>query len=119
MARADFTQYSSDLRDESYNSGCSQFFIMTKENTGLNGLYTPFGKVIEGMDVVHKIEEVEVKVADDSETTGNTEESTPVEDVNVTSITVDNQGVDYGLPETMKPFDYMTWFYQNYYSGQQ
>lgn len=119
MARSDYTQYSSDLKDESYNSGCSQFFIMTKENTGLNGLYTPFGKVIEGMDVVHKIEEVEVKVADDSETTGNTEESTPVEDVNVTSITVDNQGVDYGLPETMKPFDYMTWFYQNYYSGQQ
>lgn len=119
MARSDYTQYSSDLKDESYNSGCSQFFIMTKENTGLNGLYTPFGKVIEGMDVVHKIEEVEVKVADDSETTGNTEESTPVEDVNVTSITVDTQGVDYGLPETMKPFDYMTWFYQNYYSGQQ
>lgn len=119
MARSDYTQYSLDLKDESYNSGCSQFFIMTKENTGLNGLYTPFGKVIEGMDVVHKIEEVEVKVADDSETTGNTEESTPVEDVNVTSITVDTQGVDYGLPETMKPFDYMTWFYQNYYSGQQ
>lgn len=119
MARSDYTQYSSDLKDESYNSGCSQFFIMTKENTGLNGLYTPFGKVIEGMDVVHKIEEVEVKVADDSETTGNTEESTPVEDVNVTSITVDTQGVDYGLPETMEPFDYMSWFYQNYYSGQQ
>lgn len=118
MARSDYTQYSSDLKDESYNSGCSQFFIMTKENTGLNGLYTPFGKVIEGMDVVHKIEEVEVKVADDSETTGNTEESTPVEDVNVTSITVDTQGVDYGLPETLEPFDYMTWFYQNYSSSQ-
>lgn len=118
MARSDYTQYSSDLKDESYNSGCSQFFIMTKENTGLNGVYTSFGKVIEGMDVVHKIEEVEVKVADDSDTTGNTEESTPVEDVNVTSITVDTKGVDYGLPETMKPFDYMSWFYQNYYSSQ-
>ena len=118
MARSDYTQYSSDLTEESYNSGCSQFFIMTKENTGLNGLYTPFGKVIEGMDVVHKIEEVEVKVADDSETTGNTEESTPVEDVNVTSVTVDTQGVNYGLPETLEPFDYMTWFYQNYYSSQ-
>ena len=70
------------------------------------------------MDVVHKIEEVEVKVADNSDTTGNTEKSTPVDDVNVTSVTVDTQGVDYGLPETMKPFDYMTWFYQNYYSSQ-
>ena len=118
MARADYTQYSSDLKEESYNSGCSQFFIMTEENTGLNGLYTPFGKVIEGMDVVHKIAEVEVTVATDSDTTGNTEESTPVEDVNVTSVTVDTQGVDYGLPETLEPFDYMTWFYQNYYSSQ-
>ena len=40
MARADYTQYSSNLTDESYNSGCSQFFIMTKENTNLNGYYT-------------------------------------------------------------------------------
>ena len=118
MARADFTQYSSDLRDESYNSGCSQFFIMTKENTGLNGLYTPFGKVIEGMDVVHKIEEVEVKAADDSDKTGNTEQSTPVNPVNVTSVTVDTQGGNYELPKTLEPFDYMTWFYQNYYSSQ-
>lgn len=119
MARADYTQYSSDLKDESYNSGCSQFFIVTKANTGLNGLYTPFGKVIEGMDVVHKIEEVEVKASDESSTTGNTEESTPVNPVNVTSVTVDTQGVNYELPKTLEPFDYMTWFYQNYYSGQQ
>ena len=36
MARSDYTQYSSDLKEESYTSGSSQFFIMTKENTGLN-----------------------------------------------------------------------------------
>ena len=29
VARADYTQYSSDLKEESYNSGNSQFFIMT------------------------------------------------------------------------------------------
>ena len=118
MARNDYTQYSSSLKEESYNSGSSQFFIMTKANTSLNGYYTAFGKVIEGMDVVHKIEEVEVKVADDSDTTGNTEESTPVEDVNVTSVTVDTLGVDYGLPKTLEPFDNMTWLYQNYYTSQ-
>ena len=50
------------MKDESYNSGNAQFFIMTKKNAGLNGLYTPIGKVIEGMDVVHKIEGVEVKL---------------------------------------------------------
>ena len=72
MARNDYTQYSPSLKEESYNSGSSQFFIMTKDNTSLNGYYTSFGKVIEGMDVVHKIEEVEVKAADNSEESGNT-----------------------------------------------
>lgn len=114
MARNDYTQYSSSLKEESYNSGSSQFFIMTKENTSLNGYYTSFGKVIEGMDVVHKIEEVEVKSADNSEETGNTEVSTPVETVTITSIKVETNGVDYGLPETLTPFDYMTWMYKQY-----
>ena len=59
MARSDYTNYSSSLKEESYNSGSSQFFIMTAENTSLNGQYTSFGKVTEGMDIVHKIEEVE------------------------------------------------------------
>ena len=114
MARNDYTSYSSSLTEESYNSGSSQFFIMTKDNTSLNGYYTAFGKVIEGMDVVHKIEEVEVKAADDSEETGNTEVSTPVNEVKITSIKVDTKGVDYGLPETLTPFDYMTWLYSQY-----
>ena len=47
MARSDYMQYSSSLKDESYNSGSSQFFIITKNNTSLNGYYTSFGKVIE------------------------------------------------------------------------
>ena len=114
MARNDYTSYSPSLAEESYNSGCSQFFIMTKENTSLNGYYTSFGKVIEGMDVIHNIENVEVKVADDSEETGNTEVSTPVETVTITSIKVETNGVDYGLPETLTPFDYMSWMYQQY-----
>ncbi len=114
MARSDYTQYSSSLKEESYNSGSSQFFIMTKDNTSLNGYYTSFGKVIEGMDVVHNIEQVEVKAADDSEETGNTEVSTPVNTVKITSIKVDTNGVDYGLPETLTPFDYMTWMYKQY-----
>ena len=114
MARSDYTSYSSSLTEESYNSGSSQFFIMTKNNTSLNGYYTSFGKVIEGMDVVHRIEEVEVKAADDSEESGNTEVSTPVETIKITSIRVETNGVDYGLPETLETFDYMTWMYQQY-----
>ena len=114
MARNDYTSYSSTLTEESYNSGSSQFFIMTADNTSLNGYYTAFGKVIEGMDVIHNIENVEVKAADDSEQTGNTEVSTPVNLVTITSIKVETNGVDYGLPETLTPFDYMSWLYRQY-----
>ena len=114
MARSDYTSYSSTLTEESYNSGSSQFFIMTAENTGLNGQYTSFGKVTEGMDIVHQIEGVEVKAADDAETTGNTEVSTPVNPPVITSIRVETNGIDYGLPETLTPFDYTSWLYQQY-----
>ena len=114
MARNDYTQYSSSLQEQSYNSGSSQFFIMTSSNSSLNGYYTAFGKVIEGMDVVHNIENVEVKAADDSEESGNTEVSTPVNPVKITSLRVETYGVDYGLPETLTPFDYMSWMYQQY-----
>lgn len=114
MARADYTQYSSSLKEESYNSGCSQFFIMTKENANLNGYYTPFGKVIEGLDVVHKIEEVEVTVAEGQEETEGAEVSTPVNAPNVTSIRVETFGIDYGLPKTLTPFDYTSWLYSQY-----
>ena len=114
MARSDYTSSSPSLAEESYNSGSSQFFIMTKNNTSLNGYYTSFGKVIEGMDVVHKIEEVEVKAADNSEETGNTEVSVPVNTVKITSVRVETNGVDYGLPETLETFDYTTWMYKQY-----
>lgn len=116
MARNDYTQYSSSLKEESYNSGSSQFFIMTKANTSLNGYYTAFGKVIEGMDVVHKIEEVEVTASSDESSSSSTssEESTPVETVKISSVTVDTQGTEYKEPETVTPFDYMTWLYKQY-----
>lgn len=114
MARSDYTQQSPTLKEESYNSGSSQFFIMTKNNASLNGKYTSFGKVIEGMDIVHKIEEVEVKAADDSEQSGNSEVSTPVNDVKITSLKVETNGIDYGLPKTLEVFDYQTWMYKQY-----
>ena len=117
MARADYTQYSSSLTEESYNSECSQFFIMTKENTNLNGYYTAFGKVIEGLDVVHQIEGIEVTVAEGQEKTENAEVSTPVNAPVVTSVRVETHGIDYGLPETLTPFDISSWYYSQYYSS--
>lgn len=118
MARADYTSYSPNLKEESYNSACAQFFIMTKENSSLNGYYTAFGKVTEGLDVVHKIEEVEVKVAEGQEQTEGAEVSTPVNPPVVTSIKVETFGVDYGLPKTLEPFDYTSWMYKQYGIGQ-
>jgi len=42
-------------RTEDPNSGDSQFFIMFDRNDYLDGKYTVFGKVTDGMDVVDKI----------------------------------------------------------------
>ena len=114
MARNDYQQYSPDLKAESYNSGNSQFFIMTKYNPALNGNYTSFGKVIEGMDIVHKIENVEVKSADDAEQTGNTEKSIPVTPIKITKMTVDTHGRDYGMPEMLEAFDMNAWMMKQY-----
>lgn len=118
MARSDYGSTTKTLAEGSYNSASSQFFIMTKDNSTLNGNYASFGKVIEGMDVVHKIENVEVKANTDEnsseEESSNAEVSTPVEPVKITSLKVDTKGIDYGEPETMEPFDYTAWMYQQY-----
>jgi peptidylprolyl isomerase len=37
------------------DSGNSQFFFMRAANEGLNGKYTPFGRVVQGMDAVKSI----------------------------------------------------------------
>ncbi|MFZ1814115.1 MAG: peptidylprolyl isomerase [Rhizobiaceae bacterium] len=42
-------------RSQNPNSANSQFFIMFAEGSFLNGQYTVFGQVTEGMDVVDKI----------------------------------------------------------------
>ncbi len=44
-------------RSKNYNSASSQFFIMHADNSGLDGQYAAFGKVIKGMDVVDAIAE--------------------------------------------------------------
>ena len=63
MARSDYSQMG--LYEEGYNSAGSQFFIMTGDNATLNGYYAAFGKVIEGMEVLDKLNETEVTTADE------------------------------------------------------
>lgn len=110
MARGDYSSYSSfapSLVTEGYNTAGSQFFIMTTDDyTSLTGKYAGFGKVIEGYDVLEKVAETEVKKASDDDT----EESTPVNAPEITSIRVETNGIDYGIPETHTPFDINSYF---------
>jgi len=46
------------------NTNGSQFFITTKATPWLNGGYTIFGEVVSGQDIVSKIENTKVAVAD-------------------------------------------------------
>lgn len=128
MARSDYSSISSTLTEEGYNSAGSQFFIMQADNTGLNGLYTGFGKVIEGMDVVDSIANVEVTYRSSELQTG--EEAPKDENGNaltadmpinkpvITRISVETYGIDYGEPETVEPFNYYNYLMQHYNLGQ-
>ncbi len=78
-------------RSQSPNSAGCQFFIMVNDAPHLDGQYAAFGKVIEGMDVAHKIVNVDTNYADK-----------PDEDMVMIKVTVDTQGVDYAEPETLK-----------------
>lgn len=66
------------------NSASSQFFIMHKDNRGLDGNYAAFGKVTEGLEVVDAIAETETEVV------------TPqvMEDVPVTPQVIKNISID-------------------------
>lgn len=122
MARSDYSQMG--MTEQGYNSAGSQFFIMTEDATSLDGVYAAFGEVIEGMDVVEKIEKVDVtyrsselkdgeKAPTDKD--GNElQADKPKKDVVIESISVETYGVDYGVPETMDVFDYYSWLMQQY-----
>lgn len=120
MARSDYSTYG--YTTEGYNSAGCQFFITTADNTSLDGLYAAFGKVIEGMDVVEKVSNVEVYYRDGdlgedeeapTDDDGNTIQSdTPIDQPVITSISVETYGVDYGVPETVEPFDISSMFSQ-------
>ena len=71
------------------NSAGSQFFIMHKNASHLDGQYAAFGKVIEGLDIVDKIADVDVD--------GNDK---PRQPQRMKKVTVDTFGVEYPEPET-------------------
>lgn len=127
MARSDYSSISSTLTTKGYDSAGSQFFIVQKDQSSLDGLYAGFGKVIEGLDVVDKIANVEVYYRDselkDGEEAPKAEDGskissdTPKEKPVITSIRVETYGVDYGMPDTQEPFNYYNWLMKNYSSS--
>jgi len=68
------------------NTNGSQFFIVTGDNgVSLPPLYTLFGEVAEGMDIVEKIQNVETSMSDMGE------KSVPIEDVVIQSIVLETE----------------------------
>ncbi|MBZ9606812.1 peptidylprolyl isomerase [Clostridium estertheticum] len=78
-------------RSADKDSAGSQFFIMIKESSNLDGDYAAFGKVTEGMETVDKIVAVE---------TGSNDK--PKKDQKMKKVTVDTFGVKYGEVEKVK-----------------
>lgn len=79
--------------DKKDSAGC-QFFIMTEDNSTLDGNYAAFGKVIEGIEIVEKLEKTEVYQKE-----GSIEVTTPVVAPIIKNISVETFGIEYSQPE--------------------
>ena len=102
-----------DLTPQSYNSGTSLFFICMEEDSSRNGLYTPFGKIVKGLEIVEEISNL--KTVENEEEQLKYFESLPI----ITSASVETFGVDYGVPEYLEAFDYSSYlsdYLLQYYS---
>lgn len=75
-------------RSQHPDSAGSQFFIMHKKASHLDGAYAAFGKVIKGMDVVDKLATLETDWSD-----------MPLTPVVMEKVTVKTFGVQYPEPE--------------------
>ena len=118
MARSDYSSTgTAAITKKGYDSASCQFFIMSADNTSLDGSYAAFGKVIEGLEIVEKIANVDVETRDSNTTDQNLTADRPIDPPVIKSITVDTKGVDYETPETEVPFDYYNYMMQQYYGG--
>ncbi|MFV0440379.1 MAG: peptidylprolyl isomerase [Lachnospirales bacterium] len=77
-------------RSQAYNSAGSQFFVMHKDSPHLDGEYSAFGKVIEGMNVVDEIATCETGMQD-----------RPLEDIVMEEVTITQIDDELQEPEIM------------------
>ena len=95
-------------RDVDINSATSQFYINVASNTSLDGAYTAYGQVIEGMDIVDIIVNVPVDALDNPNekiemfVTKGAGFTNDVPDIPVLTSPLNEEG---GL----KVFDYLKW----------
>ena len=73
------------------DSAGSQFFIMVADAPHLDGFYAAFGKVIEGLDAVHRIGKQRTDMRD-----------RPLDTPVIRSMTVDTFGVAYDEPHKIR-----------------
>lgn len=120
MLREEYSSFLG-LTEQGYNSASCHFQIMLDSNRNLNGVYTAFGKVTEGLDVVEKIfaiEEKKEEVAEGEE--GHThEEENSIKELATPAViknaSVETYGIEYPMPEVHEAFDYNA-FLQNYFT---
>lgn len=114
MLREEYSSYFG-LTEAGYNSASSHFQIMLDTNRKLNGLYTAFGKVVEGLDIVEKIHQIEaIEKTEEEETTASNimELSTPAV---IKNATIETFGINYNIPKVHEAFDYNA-FLQEYFN---
>lgn len=110
LIRTDYTTQMSNLVQESFNSGSGQIGVIINENRNLNGVYAGFGKIIEGLEILEKINnESEIVQPAEGEATGGI--SVFNEKIIIKNATVDTNGLDYGTPEIHQAFDYTSYLY--------
>lgn len=115
-----YGDYVNGLVEEMYDSQASGFFILTEDEIGYDGTFTAFGKVIEGMEIVDKISELELKKETDTEG----KESVTSEIANqpvISNVFVETYGVEYDVPETLPAYDFdaiFNFIIQNYMQSQ-
>ncbi len=109
MQMMGYSEYIDPILEDMYDSQDTQFFILTADNMNYNGLFSAFGRVTEGMDIVDQISQLEL--TQETDENGESYESTkPVNPPVIKNVTVETYGVNYGDPEVVRAIDFDAYF---------